>query len=139
MTLFKLIHIHEDEEESECGSDYDGSIHKDPSISRKAKNKLRRMFSPRPKGSYPGVAGRSTTTSANGSVNGSITGHTSGDKDAPIKKMRTLQRFHSGRNEEGMMYMERNSVLTPRRLAVSAEQVSIFLTAGAYFVIFLYI
>ena len=42
---------------------------------------------------------------------------------------RTLQRFHAGPNEERTNFMERQSALTSKGLAVSVEQVSIFLTS----------
>jgi Mg2+ and Co2+ transporter CorA len=43
--------------------------------------------------------------------------------------MRTLQEYHASGNEARTEYMERHSSLAPYRLAVSAEQVSIFLTS----------
>ncbi|KAL7819123.1 hypothetical protein V8C26DRAFT_38358 [Trichoderma gracile] len=43
--------------------------------------------------------------------------------------MRSLQRYHASGNEIRTEYMEANSILTPLNLAVSAEQVSIFLTS----------
>ena len=43
--------------------------------------------------------------------------------------MRTLQRYHAGTNEERTEYMEEHSALRPKQLAVSVEQVSIFLTS----------
>jgi hypothetical protein len=47
-----------------------------------------------------------------------------------IDKLRTLQGYHRGPNQERMEFLESHSALTKKRLAVSAEQVSIFLTAG---------
>ncbi|RFU73044.1 mg2 like transporter [Trichoderma arundinaceum] len=43
--------------------------------------------------------------------------------------IRSLQRYHASGNEIRTEYMEANSILAPLDLAVSAEQVSIFLTA----------
>jgi Mg2+ and Co2+ transporter CorA len=43
--------------------------------------------------------------------------------------LRTLQRYHSSSNEARIEFMERHSSLTPYKMAISAEQVSIFLTA----------
>ncbi|KAH6693784.1 hypothetical protein F5X68DRAFT_199680 [Plectosphaerella plurivora] len=43
--------------------------------------------------------------------------------------VRTLQRYHASPNEARTEYMERHSSLNSRNLAVSAEQVSIFLTS----------
>lgn len=42
---------------------------------------------------------------------------------------RTLQRYHGGRNEERVHYMEKYAVLAGKGLGVSIEQVSIFLCA----------
>ncbi len=43
--------------------------------------------------------------------------------DAPIRHFRTIQRFRAGGNEEKVAFMERNSPLMARGLAVSMEQV----------------
>lgn len=63
-------------------------------------------------------------------MDGFVTGHTNGMTDAPVQKLRTLQRYHGGVNQERVAFMEKSSPLTKRMLAVSAEQVSIFLTSG---------
>jgi hypothetical protein len=62
--------------------------------------------------------------------NGFVVGHTDGVPNADLQKLRTLQRYHGGPNQERMAFMEGHSPLTKRDLAVSAEQVSIFLTSG---------
>jgi hypothetical protein len=43
--------------------------------------------------------------------------------------LRTLQRYQVSGNDARVEFMERHSSLTPYKMAVSAEQVSIFLTA----------
>jgi Mg2+ and Co2+ transporter CorA len=50
-------------------------------------------------------------------------------KYPPPSPFRTLQRYRGGQTFERTIYMERNSMLTKKDLAVSVEQVSIFLTA----------
>jgi Mg2+ and Co2+ transporter CorA len=65
-----------------------------------------------------------------------VTAHTEGVIGAPIQKLRTLQRYRGGPNNERMEYMERHSPLTRRKLAVSAEQVSIFLMNGMFSIYF---
>jgi Mg2+ and Co2+ transporter CorA len=53
-------------------------------------------------------------------------------RTSPLPKndsYRTLQRYRPGQNFERMLYMERNSMLTQKNLAVSVEKVAIFLTA----------
>ncbi|CAI6341215.1 unnamed protein product [Periconia digitata] len=44
-------------------------------------------------------------------------------------QIRTLQRFRGGPNLDRTLYMEQHSALTSRKLAVSVEQVSVFLCA----------
>jgi hypothetical protein len=62
--------------------------------------------------------------------NGFIGTHTKGAEDSQTQKLRTLQRYRGGLNTERMEYMEKHSPLTRTNQAVSAEQVSIFLTSG---------
>lgn len=50
-------------------------------------------------------------------------------KEKPKHKFRTLQRYRGGPNLERTEYMERHSALSDKHLAVSVEQVSIFLTS----------
>jgi hypothetical protein len=47
-----------------------------------------------------------------------------------IHRLKTIQSYVGGHNHERAAYLERNSALTKKNLAVSAEQVSIFLTDG---------
>lgn len=54
--------------------------------------------------------------------------HVESLKYPPPSPYRTLQRYRGGANFERTIYMERNSMLTKRDLAVSVEQVSMFLT-----------
>jgi hypothetical protein len=56
--------------------------------------------------------------------------HTEGVLPKTSQKLNTIQRYFGGHNHERAEYMERNSLLSKKSLAVSAEQVSIFLTAG---------
>jgi Mg2+ and Co2+ transporter CorA len=48
---------------------------------------------------------------------------------SPRPPLRTLQRYHGGPNEERAEFMESHSAIARKRLSVSVEQVSIFLTA----------
>ncbi|KIX08538.1 uncharacterized protein Z518_03194 [Rhinocladiella mackenziei CBS 650.93] len=45
------------------------------------------------------------------------------------RKIRTMQRYHAGPNQDRIEYMERHAVLAPKGIGVSMEQVSIFLCA----------
>lgn len=57
--------------------------------------------------------------------------HVSSKVSAPWvpRKVRTMQQYHAGPNQDRIEYMERHSTLGPRGLGVSMEQVSIFLTS----------
>lgn len=126
LALHKLVHLHPDADDSECDSETDASVRPEPGHGEAILSSIKGLFSSKPKRKTMNghmVAG------VHDSRNSQITGHTDGEKGAPIKKMRTLQRFHGGPNEDRMAYMEKHSALTRKQLAVSAEQVSIFLTA----------
>ncbi|KAI4286477.1 MAG: hypothetical protein L6R35_004272 [Caloplaca aegaea] len=62
-------------------------------------------------------------------TNGFITAHASLSVEPRTTKVRTLQRYHGGPNEERIQFMEKHSALSSKKLGVSVEQVSIFLTA----------
>jgi hypothetical protein len=121
MTLQKLVHLHQDDEgDSESDSD---TIGPKPARRGRLLRFLRHPFGSKAKDSDT-VAGVHDTT------NDYIKGHTEGVDDAPLQELRTLQRYHGGPNQDRMAYMEKHSALTKRKLAVGAEQVSIFLTSG---------
>lgn len=124
LPLHKLVHLHPDDEDSDCDSDDDNSVRPEPGHSERLYKWLSAWFGSGKKKAGPMVGG------VHDPRNSHITGHTLGDAGAPVKKMRTLQRFHGGPNEDRMAYMEKHSAMTSRQLAVSAEQVSIYLTSG---------
>ncbi|KAG9231226.1 cora family metal ion transporter-like protein [Amylocarpus encephaloides] len=133
LTLQKLVHLHSDDDESETDSSDDSAS--DPQKKKKGKGglskRIGKMFSTsKTREKHDGtqqparhIAGTHTPH------NGYITAHTDGEDAARIQRLRTLQRYHGGPNQERMAYMEAKSPLTKKQLAVSAEQVSIFLTA----------
>jgi hypothetical protein len=129
LTLQKLIHLHPDGESDSEDDDKDSfieSIRDGPETLGKA---IRKLFS-KSKGRDKYKDNSQTGPRIHAPVNGFVTAHTEGVPGAPIQKLRTLQRYRGGPNHERMEYMERHSPLTSRNLAVSAEQVSIFLTSG---------
>ena len=79
---------------------------------------------------------------ANGTVEGTANGATTETKMPAAElsnlppAIRTLQRYHGGANEERTRFMEDNSALRHKALAVAVEQVSIFLTANNTIVTF---
>ncbi|KAL8956998.1 MAG: hypothetical protein Q9193_005618 [Seirophora villosa] len=62
-------------------------------------------------------------------TNGFFTAHASLSEKPQPTRLRTLQRYHGGPNEERIQFMEKHSALSSKKLGVSVEQVSIFLTA----------
>jgi len=130
MTLQKLVHLHDnDSSDSESEPDSIGGTrkHKHGRISKA----FHKIFSKSPpKYDYDDKQRRVSTASGMNGTNGFVTGHTDGAPTAPMQKLRTLQSYHGGSNQERIKYMEEHSPLTKRGLAISAEQVSIFLTSG---------
>lgn len=132
MALHKLVHLHPDDDDSECDSDDDHSVRPEPGHVENVRTILKNVFGSKRRGAHSGVRktmGGGLVAGVHDTRNSHITAHTEGATGAPIKKMRTLQRFHGGPNEDRMAYMEKHSALTRRQLSVSAEQVSIFLTS----------
>jgi hypothetical protein len=132
MTLQKLVHLHDDDNDdsdSEYEVDSLGGTWK--SKRGRFSKAFHKMFSKSaPKNKYGDGQRRDSTAAGISHTNGFVTGHTDGVSTAPMKKLRTLQGYHGGVNQERVEYMEKQSPLTKRGWAVSAEQVSIFLTAG---------
>jgi hypothetical protein len=135
LTLQKLVHIHsEDDDIDDEGNDeaYSAGGSK---LSRRARlmRMIHRIFGGDSNQETP--CPKSLDDTLNGGdvlkpTSGFISGHTEGVHDAPIHKLRTLQRYHGGPNQERMAFMEEKSALTAKNLAICAEQVSIFLTSG---------
>jgi hypothetical protein len=131
LTLQKLVHVH-NSDGNESDMDETDSI---GGTARPRRGRLSKAFhkmfsrSAR-KNEYDDKQRRASTATGITPPNGFVMAHTDGITDAPIQKLRTLQRYHGGVNQERMNYMEHHSPLTRRGLTVSAEQVSIFLTAG---------
>lgn len=121
MSLQKLINLHTAEE---CESDDDGDDGKsgwrhrrrntDDSSREHKKNVgtirtlFREMFGPKAKAQLPRPAPESPL---------------------PPREARTLQRYHSGPNEDRREFFERHASLAAKGLGVAMEQVSIFLNA----------
>lgn len=124
LPLQKLIHFHSD---SHCDSDCD-QWDSDDGLSGKReqkkgllssfrrKNKKNRKEPPKPLDSAADIHS-----------NGFSKVHSSSITDTPVTRVRTLQRYHGGPNEERIEFMEKHSALASKGLGVSVEQVSIFL------------
>ncbi|TWU71415.1 hypothetical protein ED733_001287 [Metarhizium rileyi] len=117
MTLQKLVHLVDDSSSSSSSSS--------ASESTRSRSAVKRWF---------GRLGNKTR----GQSKADAEHHTRDANGGPIlsdgstlretSMVRTLQQYHASGNEARTEYMERNSSLAPYAMAVSAEQVSIFLT-----------
>lgn len=129
LTLQKLVRVRHEESDDE----EDGKAHKGLFGRSKAKKRKLSLY-PR----WPTAERKSSDTSseeanythqpqiATAKVGGSTLDSLHiRNNGAPF---RTLQRYRGSVNPERAMYMERNSALTKKNLAVSVEQVSMFLT-----------
>jgi hypothetical protein len=119
MTLQKLVHLEGDEGKD---PDSDGaSTGESGSPLRFLRNIFRRSKSNDPD---------TTAADPHDTTSDFMKGNTKdGVSDSP-RELKTIQRYFPGHNQERTAYMEKNSALTKKNLAVSAEQVSIFLTEG---------
>lgn len=129
LTLQKLVHLHADGSDGKAEDDASDS---GSSISSHRKRRgFKRMMSdlfgsPGTPLSGPGGAEMGELHDPSFKY---VSAHTDGEPGAPVQKLRTLQRYHEGPNQERAAFMEAHSGLTPKNLAVCAEQVSIFLCA----------
>jgi len=126
-TLQKLIHLHHDDEEEGVDVGDAGSfmsyVPRKKKLQRWIKKQSQMITAPK-------YNEKNLVGGVHDPYNGFVKGHTDGIADAPVQKLRTLQRYHGGVNHERMAYMEAHSPLNAKKMAVSAEQVSVFLTAG---------
>ena len=129
LTLQKLVHLHPDEDEDSDAEDESMFCHGQPKKQSGIFRRLCRLLhgsNSRRLHDEKEDIGESRPTAPPG--NGFMSANTKGIPDAPVRKLRTIQRYRAGPNEDRMAFMERNSALTAKNLAVSAEQVSIYLT-----------
>ncbi|KAF2773130.1 hypothetical protein EJ03DRAFT_265675 [Teratosphaeria nubilosa] len=68
-------------------------------------------------------------TDVNGKLDEFVSAHSGVSRETPVKPIRTLHRYESAQSPEHTAFMERHSVLSKEEMAVSVEQVSIFLLA----------
>ena len=131
LPLQKLIHTHANEDcDSDCSEWEDGGKRKTKDQRKKKKSiwsSLKQKKLDRDKDEPPKPI--DTAADMHNPSNGFIPAHTSSSTKAPILKVRTLQRYNGGPNEERVEFMERHSALASKSLGVGVEQVSIFLTA----------
>ncbi|KAK1982960.1 magnesium and cobalt transporter cora [Colletotrichum cereale] len=141
LTLQKLVLLLDDDSSSSSSSSDDDDSDDGRSVktskSTRGMRKLKRAFTmgskPPPRmdpetGRLP--VGRPTVTPQGSGYGHRLNHHTSNLTQLPETAfVRTLQRYHASANEVRTEYMEAHSSLISRGLAVSAEQVAIFLTS----------
>ncbi|KAL6721648.1 hypothetical protein ACLMJK_000752 [Lecanora helva] len=130
LPLQKLVHVHSNEDcDSEC-SDWEETVKPKQRKKKKRRSPLsswRQRKLAKDKSNPPKPL--DSSAEPHNPSNGFIHAHTAPTSKAPISKVRTLQRYHGGPNEERIEFMEKHSALASKSLAVGVEQVSIFLTA----------
>lgn len=129
LTLQKLVHLHNDDEAD--GDDDTSTVGSKKSKKGFFMETVRKLFGGEESWQEKSISNEASDgDQVHNPELGYVTAHTEGMYDAPVQKLRTLQRYHGGVNQERMAFMEEKSPLTAKSLAVCAEQVSIFLTAG---------
>ncbi|GAB1320863.1 Magnesium and cobalt transporter CorA [Madurella fahalii] len=136
LTLQKLVHLYELDSDASSDSDDDDdgvSLTSGPSkrsgrFPRKLVRKLTRVFRGGIRGDGPKDLG-SGKQSGTAELGGYLRSQASGFSDVPdISQLRTLQMYHASPDDSRAQFMEKNSALASRDLAVACEQVSMFIT-----------
>ncbi|KAK4119684.1 hypothetical protein N657DRAFT_684310 [Parathielavia appendiculata] len=133
LTLQKLVHLYEGESEDsdfedDARSRKSGLSKRSAKSSRRWLRRLRRAFRSRTADEQEKDLGTGNTSVPEDS-GGYIKPQPAGFLDVPdISLLRTLQRYHASPNDPRAEYMEKNSALSSRNLAVACEQVSMFIT-----------
>lgn len=138
LTLQKLVHLYDsDSEDSDSDPDNDAQSHKSGASKRsrlspkKLLRRFRRKFRNLAENEKEGGLGGTKTSVPEPAVylRPQSTGFSDLADTGGINQLRTLQRYHaSSPNDPRAQFMEKNSALSSRNLAVACEQVSMFLT-----------
>jgi len=132
LTLQKLVKLTDDDSDSDSSDNEDfGPVRKPkPKKVKKAKSfykKVRDFMTPAPTG---GDIERTWQTEEKSfTLDGTVTARSLQSTTKRKEQIRTLQRYRGGPNIERTIYMERHSTLAKKKLAVSVEQVSMFITS----------
>jgi len=140
LPLAKLVRLHPGYHETSDDED-DDMEYQDSYKAPQKDSFLRRIFSMnRSEGPPPMSKATEKSDFDEGPPNNPNAGGTSMQSGAPINdginSYRTLQRYRGGANAARVDYMESKSALASRNLAVSVEQVSIFLTSDGTVITF---
>jgi hypothetical protein len=133
LTLQKLVHLYDSDCE-DSDSDADAQSRRS-GLSRRSARSSRRLLR-RLRSAFRSGAGdeqekdlSSSKPTLSGDLGGYVRSLPTGFSDVPdISQLRTLQRYHASPNDPRAQYMEKNSALSHRNLAVACEQVSMFIT-----------
>lgn len=138
LPLQKLIHLNTDLDEDSEDSEWDEEPLTKPEAKRQKKRK------PEKQSIFKSLLGRQKADEGNhrppqpldtpADLHKPTNGYEIKRKESvstspATNKVRTLQRFHGGPNEEHIEFMENHSALASKNLGVGVEQVSIFLTS----------
>jgi Mg2+ and Co2+ transporter CorA len=135
LTLQKLVKLTDDDSDSSDSSDNEDFgpkkvKSKKGKPTRKAKSlyrKLRDFLTPAPNSTD--IEHTWKTEDKSFTLDGTVTARSLQSSTQRKEQIRTLQRYRGGPNIERTIYMERNSTLAKNKLAVSVEQVSMFITS----------
>ncbi|KAL8759915.1 MAG: hypothetical protein Q9184_003475 [Pyrenodesmia sp. 2 TL-2023] len=130
LPLQKLIHLHSGSDSDSASSDSDD----EKRTASQRKQRKRDLWSSWMKSKVQSKKGEppkplDAPADLHNPTDGFLTAHASPSTQSRVTQLRTLQRYHGGPNEERIEFMEKHSALASKKLGVSVEQVSIFLTA----------
>ncbi|KAG9252216.1 uncharacterized protein F5Z01DRAFT_661157 [Emericellopsis atlantica] len=127
MTLQKLVHLVSDDDNSSSTSSTSLSSHKSFRSLRESFMDLWRSKRSEREEAIQSI-GRDSEKVMPNIANG-LKALPGGSMLNETAMLRSLQRYHASGNEARTEYMERHSSLAPHKMAISAEQVSMFLTS----------
>ena len=128
LTLQKLVRLHQDECKDRDCSTAAARRSRDQYDVGAPQHWWRRMWRRRPEkaaGDLPYFLDKN----GDGTIDEFIKAHSGTSESAPLKPIRTMHRYESAQIPEHTAFMEKHSTLASEDLAVSVEQVAIFLLA----------
>lgn len=135
LTLQKLVHLYDSASEDSDSDDdarsrRSGRSGRSGRSPRKLLRRLKRAFRERRDDEQEEKRlGIGKPPDNPGDLGGYLRSQPSGFSEvADISQLRTLQRYHTSPNDPRTQFMEKNSALASRNLAVACEQVSMFIT-----------
>lgn len=131
LTLQKLVRIHQhrgQNQKCDCAATEDYEMDEKLEHEHQRPQSKRRWWQ-RAKQKKTDVLPRYLDTNGDGKIDEFVPAHSGLSEDSPIKPIRTLHRYESAQIPEHTAFMEKHSALAEEDLAVSVEQVSLFLLA----------